>query len=128
MDYIYYLGKASLVIRVINYLQESEDYPIDFMTVLHQLRGWVVRIKPQNWPLTQQANFHALMSELGVSHTPNRRVNNVLHDLEFGDNPVDVMHRYQVAIVVHGVPDTHEIEVFRNQFIEGLGYCPETLA
>lgn len=128
MDYIYFFGKASLVIRLIHYLQNCEDCPIHFMTVLHQLNGWVVRIQPNSWPLGKQMNFQSLMNELGMPHTPSKRVHDVLYDLENGDSPVEVMHRYQVAVIVHGLPDAHEIEVFREQFIDGLGYCPETLA
>lgn len=128
MDYIYYVGKASLVIRLIHYLQDCQDSPIQFMTVLHQLNGWIVRIKPRSWSLEKQINFQAFMNELGVAHVPNRRVNQVLHYLEEGSRPVDVMRRYQVAVIIHGGPDVHEIEIFRKQFIEGLGYCPETLA
>ena len=48
--------------------------------------------------------------------------------LETGQSPVDVMRRYQVAIVSHGVPDSAEITTFRTEFVRGLGYCPETLA
>jgi hypothetical protein len=48
--------------------------------------------------------------------------------LESGQTPVDVMRRYQVAVVSHGSPEREEIEAFRQQFVRGLGYCPETLA
>ena len=41
---------------------------------------------------------------------------------------MEVMQRYQVAVVSHGTPDRAEIEEFRTQFVRGLGYCPETLA
>jgi hypothetical protein len=51
-----------------------------------------------------------------------------LWGLETGQTPVEVMRRYQVAIVSHGQPDRLEIEEFRQQFVQGLGYCPETLA
>lgn len=128
MDYIYYLGKASLVLRVVHCLQSGDRFPIRFMTVLHQLNGWIVRIKPKDWPLECQANFRAFMEELGVSHRPSDRVQMVLRQLEDGQSPVEVMHRYQVAVIEHGCPNAEEIEVFREQFIEGLGYCPETLA
>jgi hypothetical protein len=45
-----------------------------------------------------------------------------------GQSPVDVMRRYQVAVVSHGKPEKEEIEAFRQHFIRGLGYCPQTLA
>jgi hypothetical protein len=56
------------------------------------------------------------------------RIQMALWSLEAGQNPVDVMRRYQVAIVSHGNPERKEIEAFRQQFVRGLGYCPETLA
>jgi hypothetical protein len=51
-----------------------------------------------------------------------------LWSLETGQSPLSVMRRYQVAVVCHGIPDRKEIEAFRQQFVKGLGYCPETLA
>jgi len=56
------------------------------------------------------------------------RLQMVFWSLETGQSPIDVMRRYQVAIVCHGTPDQQDIEVFRQQFTKGLGYCPETLA
>ena len=52
----------------------------------------------------------------------------VFWSLETGQSPIDVMSRYQVAIVSYGSPDSNDIEAFRQQFTRGLGYCPETLA
>jgi len=68
------------------------------------------------------------MNELGIPCEPGIRVQMALWGLETGQSPVDVMHRYQVAVVSHGTPDREEIEEFRQQFVQGLGYCPETLA
>ncbi len=56
------------------------------------------------------------------------RVQMAFWSLEAGQSAVDVMRRYQVAIVSHGNPEKGEIEAFRQQFVRGLGYCPETLA
>ncbi|MCM1981257.1 hypothetical protein [Lyngbya confervoides] len=128
MDYIYYVGKASLVLRVVHYLQVCESLSIRFMTVLHLFNGWVVRVHALDWPVGCQHNFQAFLGELGVPHQPNSRVALVLRELEEGHRPTDIMQRHRVAIVSHGPPNSHEIEVFRDQFIEGLGYCPETLA
>jgi len=73
-------------------------------------------------------DFRAYLGELGIPHEPNIRLRMALWALETGQSPVDVMRRYQVAVVSHGKPDRKEIEAFRNQFVMGLGYCPETLA
>jgi hypothetical protein len=73
-------------------------------------------------------DFQAFLSELGVVYKPTISVKMALWALETGQPIVEVMNRYQVAVVSHGRPDRAEIEAFRNQFIQGLGYCPETLA
>ena len=76
----------------------------------------------------QHGDFQAFMNELGIPYEPDIRVQMALWGLETGQSPVDVMQRYQVAVVSHGRPDREEIEEFRDQFVRGLGYCPETLA
>lgn len=128
MDYLYYLANASLTLRVVEYLHRS-PLPVGFMTVIHQIDGWIVRIKmKQLLSPRQHQDFRAFMYELGIPYTLDARIQMALWDLETGLSPVEVMQRYQVAIVSHGTPDQEEIEEFRHQFVQGLGYCPETLA
>jgi hypothetical protein len=129
MDYIYFLANASLTLRVIEYLRIMNQLPISSMTVIHQIDGWIVKVKfKQSLTSTQHGDFRAFMSELGISYDPETRLQMVFWSLETGQSLVEVMRRYQVAIVSHGSPDTKEIEAFRQQFTRGLGYCPETLA
>lgn len=129
MEYLYYLGNASLTLRVIEYLHQRPQVPVSFVSVIHQIDGWVVRIKIQGQlPPHEESNCRAVLNELGVSYEPPMRVQMALWSLEAGQSPVDVMRRYQVAIVSHGNPEKDEIETFRQQFVKGLGYCPETLA
>ncbi|HEY9738672.1 MAG TPA: hypothetical protein V6D06_20405 [Trichocoleus sp.] len=129
MEYIYYLANASLTLRVVEHLLVTSRLPLDFMTVIHQIDGWVIRIKLHEVVDACDAeDFRAYLNELGISHDPGIRVRMTLWGLETGQSPVDVMRRYQVAIVSHGKPDRTEIEAFRRQFVMGLGYCPETLA
>jgi hypothetical protein len=129
MDYLYYLGNASLTLRVVQHLNWHKTFPICFITVIHQVDGWVVRVKMAHELSAQQAgDFHAFMSELGVAYQPGIPLKMALWALETGQPIVEVMQRYQTAIVSHGSPDRTEIEEFREQFIQGLGYCPETLA
>ena len=129
MDYTYYLANASLTLRLVEYLHSTSWLPVDFMTVIHQIDGWVVRVR-----LTRAlepgyaGNFKAFLNELGISFEPTVRVRMACWGLETGQSAVDVMRRYQVAVVSHGAPDSTEIEAFRQQFVQGLGYCPETLA
>ncbi|NJN59730.1 MAG: hypothetical protein HC879_20730 [Leptolyngbyaceae cyanobacterium SL_5_9] len=129
MEYLYYLANASLTLRVVEHLHTSPWLPVRFMTVIHQIDGWVVKVKlTHNLDSQQHGDFRAFLSELGIPYEPEIRVKMALWGLETGQSPVDVMHRYQVAVVSHGNPDRGEIEEFRKQFVHGLGYCPETLA
>lgn len=129
MDYLYYLANASLSLRVVEYLHTSSQLPVSFVTVIHQIEGWIVRVKMSRYLEPQQhGDFRAYMNELGVPFEPGIRVQMALWGLETGQSPIDVMHRYQVAVVSHGQPEREEIEEFRKQFVQGLGYCPETLA
>ncbi|URR35566.1 hypothetical protein NBE99_00015 [Thermosynechococcus sp. HN-54] len=129
MDFIYHLSNASLTLRVVQFLHEYAKLPVQFVTVIHQVDGWVIRIKMHS-PLSaeQAGNFRAFLNELGFPYTPGISLKMALWALETGQSMVDVMRRYQVAIVSHGYPNYDDIEAFRKQFIQGLGYCPETLA
>ncbi|MGK7873433.1 MAG: hypothetical protein AB4426_09000 [Xenococcaceae cyanobacterium] len=129
MDYLYFLANASLTLRVIEYLHTMNYLSVCSMTVIHQIDGWIVKVK-FNQPLTpqQHGDFRAFMSELGITYKPEIRLQMVFWSLETGQSPIDVMRRYQVAVVSHGTPDSNDIEAFRKQFTRGLGYCPETLA
>ena len=129
MDYTYSLANASLTLRVVEHLLSPSRLPLEFMTVIHQIDGWVVRVKMNdNIGVCEAEDFRAYMNELGIAYDPGIRVRMALWGLETGQSPIDVMRRYQVAIVSHGKPDRDEIEAFRRQFVMGLGYCPETLA
>jgi hypothetical protein len=129
MEYLYYLANASLTLRIVEYLHKVQHLSVRFITVIHQIDGWVVKVK-MNSPLKPQddGDFRAFLNELGIPYEPPMRVNMALWSLEAGQSPIDVMRRYQVAIVSHGSPEREEIEAFRQQFVRGLGYCPETLA
>jgi hypothetical protein len=129
MDYLYFLANASLTLRVIEYLRVMTNFPVSSMTAIHQIDGWIVKVKFTRALTPQQhGDFRAFMTELGIAYEPEIRLQMVFWSLETGQSAVDVMRRYQVAIVAHGSPDTKDIEVFRQQFTRGLGYCPETLA
>jgi hypothetical protein len=129
MEYTYYLANASLTLRIVEHLLGTPRLPLSFMTVIHQIDGWVVRVRlGEQVDADDAEDFRAFLNELGISHDPGIRVRMALWGLETGQSPVDVMRRYQVAIVSHGRPDRDEIEAFRRQFVMGLGYCPETLA
>jgi hypothetical protein len=129
MDYIYSLANASLTLRAIEYLQRMNHLPVSAMTVIHQIDGWILRVKfRQPLPTEVHKDFCAFMKELGIAYDMEMRIKMVLWSLDNDRPPTDVMRRYQVAIVSHGRPDKKDIEAFRQQFTRGLGYCPETLA
>ncbi|MBC7825317.1 MAG: hypothetical protein H7126_15900 [Candidatus Parcubacteria bacterium] len=129
MEYLYYLANASLTLRIVEYLHSMSQLPVGFMTVIHQIDGWVVKVKMSHaLPPQQDGDLRAFLNELGISYQPGIRVQMALWGLETGQSPIDIMQRYQVAVVSHGTPDRKEIEEFRKQFVQGLGYCPETLA
>ncbi|MDY6803567.1 MAG: hypothetical protein SXA11_07135 [Cyanobacteriota bacterium] len=128
MEYLYFLGNTSLTLRTIEYLRANQQLPLQFITVIHQIDGWVVKIKMNQYLSPRQhGDFRAFMNELGIPYEPDIRVRMALWGLETGQSPLSVMRRYQVAVVCHGQPNKEEIEAFRKQFVKGLGYCPETL-
>jgi len=129
MEYTYYLPNASLSLRIIEYLHATRRLPVTFVTVIHQIDGWVMKIKlAQALDAQEEGDFRAYLNEVGFPYQPEIRVQMALWSLETGQSPINVMRRYQVAVVSHGSPNRREIEEFRKQFVQGLGYCPETLA
>ena len=129
MDFIYHLANASLTLRIVENLLNTPTLPLSWLTVIHQIDGWVIKVRMHDNIESETAeDFRAYLNELGIPHEPNIRLRMALWALETGQSPVDVMRRYQVAVVSHGRPEREEIEAFRNQFVMGLGYCPETLA
>jgi hypothetical protein len=129
MEYTYYLANASLTLRVVEHLHRMPWFPVRFMTVIHQIDGWVVKVKLGRALDSQEdGDLRAFLNELGIPYEPEVRVRMAMWGLETGQSPIEVMRRYQVAVVSHGNPDRTEIEEFRKQFVQGLGYCPETLA
>lgn len=129
MEYLCYLANASLTLRLIEYLHSKPQLKVSFVTVINRIDGWVVRIRLKYQVSPQEdGDLRSVLSELGVRYSPPKQIQLALWSLAGGQPPVDVMRRYQVAIVSHGQPETQEIEAFRQVFIRGLGYCPQNLA
>ncbi|AFZ49556.1 hypothetical protein [Dactylococcopsis salina] len=129
MQYIYFLSNASLTLRLIDHLCRDCQFPTSIVTVIHRIDGWLVKIKfSQELTQAQHKDFQAYLSEIGIPYEPEIRLQMALWSLEVGQSIVDVMRRYQLAVVSHGQPNYSDIEAFREQFTKGLGYCPETLA
>jgi hypothetical protein len=129
MEYLYYLANTSLTLRVIDFLCSNNSFPVQFITVIHQIDGWIVKVKMCQYLTPQEhGDFRAFMQELGIPYEPDMRILMALWGLETGQSPLSVMRRYQVAVVSHGIPNREDVESFRTQFVRGLGYCPEALA
>lgn len=130
MDYLYYIANASLTLRIIDRLKQSPyAASCPSITVVHQIEGWVIKIRFERALSDEErGDLQAYLGELGIPYTPEARLQMVFWSLETGQSPIDVMRRYQVAVVSHGSPEMSDIEAFRQQFTRGLGYCPETLA
>lgn len=129
MEYLYYLANTSLTLRVTDFLSSRYNLPVQFITVIHQIDGWIIKIKMRQYLTPQEhGDFRAFMHELGIPYEPDMRIQMALWGLETGQSPLSVMRRYQVAVVSHGIPNREDIESFRTQFVKGLGYCPEALA
>ena len=129
MDFVYFIANASLSLRIIEYLRTMKHGKGASITVVHQIDGWIVKVRsPHPLELQDREDCRSFLNELGIPYKLDMRLQMVFWSLETGQSPVEVMRRYQVAIVSHGIPDTRDIEAFRQQFTRGLGYCPETLA
>ena len=129
MEYLYYVVNASLTLRIVKYLHGLTQIPVDFVTVIHLLDGWIVNVKMKSsFNPQQDGDFRAFLNELGIPYEPPRRVYLALESLSAGQSPIDVMHSWHLSIVSHGSPAQEKIEVFQQQVIRGLGYCPSTLA
>lgn len=129
MQYLYFLANASLTLRLIDHLRRDTELPPCIVTVIHRLEGWLIKVKfTESLSLQEHGDFQAYLSEIGISYEPEVRLQMALWSLEVGQSVVEVMRRYQLAIVSHGKPNYSDIEAFREQFTQGLGYCPETLA
>ncbi|KAF3884416.1 MULTISPECIES: hypothetical protein [Nostocales] len=129
MEYLYYLANTTLTLRLVEFLRGKPQISVSFITVISQIDGWVIKIKLRSSiPPQLDGDLKAFLNEIGTPHSPSKRVSMALESLEVGYHPVEVMHRYQVAVVSHGSPQPEDIRAFREQFINGLGYCPPTLA
>ena len=129
MEYIFALDNANLTLRVVELLHGNSTLPINAVTVLHHREGWILRVQFKWLPHPQHAgDLLAFMEELGYSYQPSRVIAGVFQGLDAGQSPMDMIKKYQVSVVAHGQPTQVEIEAFRQQFIQGLGYCPPSLA
>lgn len=127
-EYLYSFANVSITLRIIEYLNNSQ-LPVDSVAVINAIDRWVVKVelkyalKPE-----QYDDVRAFFNEMGIPYQPSSKVAIALQRLAVGDSPTEVMNRYQVVIVTYGQPETEEIELFRTEIVDRLGYCPQTMA
>jgi hypothetical protein len=128
-EYIYSFPNASCTLRVIKHLRHKYQLDLNSVAVINLIDRWLVKICLES-SISEQLikNLQAFLNEMGVICQPSTKILNALSSLEQGTSPTVVMNRYQVVIVAHGEPETEEIEIFRDQIVERLGYCPQNMA
>lgn len=125
---IYSFPNASFTLRVVQHLRNKYQAYLESVVVINLIDRWLVKICLKNSaPYQLAANLQAYLREMGVSSQPSTKIMNALASLEQGESPTAVMNRYQVVIVAHGQPETEEIEIFRDQIVDRLGYCPQNM-
>ncbi|BBD62714.1 hypothetical protein NIES2109_55640 (plasmid) [Nostoc sp. HK-01] len=111
------------------YLHGRPQLKVSYVTVINTIDGWVIRVRLKHQPSPQEdSNFRSMLSELGILYSPPKHIQLALWSLAGGKSPVEVMRRYQVAVVSHGQPKIEEIEAWKQQFIKELAYCSQALA
>ncbi|MEM8829242.1 MAG: hypothetical protein AAGE96_07785 [Cyanobacteria bacterium P01_G01_bin.19] len=129
INYIYSFANASLTLRVAEHLRDKYRAYLNSVTVINLIDRWIVRVSLSiSLPYYLAKNLRAFLDEMGVTAQLSADIINVFSDLDRGDSPVEVMNRYQVVVVAHGKPIIEEIEIFRQQIVERLGYCPQNMA
>ena len=129
MQFFYCFANTSLVLRVIQRLSQYRGRMVEAVTVFYLGDRWILRVRLQtNLPLEQKSNLLAYLDEHGWSYEPPTQMQRAIAALDMGQSPTEVMNQYQVVVVSHGKPQPQELYFFRERFIEGLGYCPQSLA
>jgi hypothetical protein len=128
-EYIYSFHNTSCTLRVIKHLRRKYQSHLNSVVVINLIDRWLIKICLKSFiPHQLDKNLQAFLNEMGVICQPSTKVLDALWSLEQGESPTVVMNQYQVVIVAHGKPETEEIEIFRDQIVDRLGYCPQNMA
>ena len=128
-EYLYSFANATITLRVIEHLRNNYRSALEAVAVINMIDRWLVKVNlKQNLGIESAKNLQAFLQEMGVFHQPSAHILKALAQLEAGESPTAIMNRYQVAIVAYGKPEKEEIEIFREQIVERLGYCPQNMA
>ncbi|MGD1917457.1 MAG: hypothetical protein ACFCAD_00400 [Pleurocapsa sp.] len=129
VEYLYSFSNVSSTLRVIKHLRKNYHSTLKTVAVINLLDRWIVKINLSHTISKKLAqNLRAFCSEMGIFYSPSIKITKVLGQLEAGKCPIEIMNRDRVVIVVYGKPQTEEIEIFRDQIIDRLGYCPQNMA
>lgn len=127
--YLYSFSNASLTLEVIDRLRNKYQSGLNSVAVINLIDCWLIKINFDDWVDAHYLeNLQAVLDELGIPYQPSAVVRIALAKLESGESPIEIMNRYKVVIVAYGEPEKEEIEVFREQIVEKLGYCPQNMA
>ena len=128
-EYLYSFSNASSTLRVIEHLRNQYQSKLNSVAVINLIDCWLLKIKFQEWITIDVAkNLQAFLTEMGICHQPSLRVTKALAELDAGKSPTKIMNQYHVVIVTYGQPEKEEIEIFREQIVDKLGYCPQNMA
>ena len=128
MEFLYCFANASLTQRVLVYLLKKVRSHLDCVTVIFLNDRWVMRLKLNSSLDTAHfKDYWAFLNENGLPYHPPLAITLALKALDAGCSPTPVMNRHHVVVVSHGAPNPKEIEYFRERFVSGLGYRPQSL-
>lgn len=128
-EYIYFFPNTSCTLRAIAHLRNKYQSYLDSVAVINLIDRWLVKLSLKDSTAYQSIkNLEAFLNEMGSVSHPSSKILAALASLDRGESPTDVMNRYQVVVVAHGKPETEEIEIFRDNVVERLGYCPQNMA
>ncbi len=128
-QYLYSFANASITLRVIEHLRNNYQSALKSVAVINLIDRWLVKINLKyDIDIELAKNLRAFLQEMGILDRPSTRIAKVLAKLEEGESITAIMNRYQVVIVAYGKPEKEEIEIFREQIVERLGYCPQNMA
>ena len=128
-EFIYSFVNASCTLRVIEHLRSNYQSYLGSVAVINLVDRWLVKLNlNSSIPARSMKNLEAFLNEMGIVSQPTAKIHEALASLDRGEPPVNVMNRYQVVVVAHGKPETEEIEIFRSQIVDRLGYCPQNMS
>ncbi|MEM9450428.1 MAG: hypothetical protein AAGA75_18090 [Cyanobacteria bacterium P01_E01_bin.6] len=128
MEFLYCFENASLTQRVLGYLLRQWRSHLELTTVIFLNDRWLVRLRfDSSLEDALIKDCMAFLNENGLRYHAPPIVSKALTDLDAGCPTTLAMDRHNVVILSHGIPQPEEIKHFREHFVAGLGYCPQSL-